>query len=276
MLCVVYGLNYLDKTTLSYASIMGLEADLNLKGSVSSPPPPVRTLNLSSFNIQNYQWLGSMFYIGYLVWEYPTNRLLQRLPLAKWSSICIIMWGITACLMAATSNFAGAVAVRFFLGVFEAAVTPGFALFTSQWYTRKEQGTRTGIWFSFNGFAQIVGGLVAYGIATGVQKNGSEIQPWKIIFLVVGLLTSAVGCIFLYFMPDNQLNARFLTAEEKIMALERIRMNQQGVGNKHFKMYQLIEALMDPMSWAFFFIALMSDIPNGKQVLDAYLIYIYD
>ena len=42
--------------------------------------------------------------------------------------------------MAATSNFAGAVAVRFFLGVFESAVTPGFALFTSQWYTRKEQG----------------------------------------------------------------------------------------------------------------------------------------
>jgi len=46
------------------------------------------------------------------------------------------------------------------LGVCEAAVTPGFALITSQWYTKKEQGTRTGIWFSFNGWAQIFGGLV--------------------------------------------------------------------------------------------------------------------
>ncbi|EHK97936.1 putative Uncharacterized transporter [Glarea lozoyensis 74030] len=82
MLCVVYGLNYLDKTTLSYASVMGLQKAIHLKG-------------------DNYQWLGSMFYIGYLVWEYPTNRLLQRLPLAKWSAFNIIMWGGTLCCMAA-------------------------------------------------------------------------------------------------------------------------------------------------------------------------------
>jgi len=244
MLCIVYGLNYLDKTTLSYASIMGLQKDIHLQGT-------------------NYQWLGSMFYIGYLAWEYPTNRLLQRLPLAKWSSFNIIMWGLTLCCMAATSNFAGAVAVRFFLGVFEAAVTPGFALFTSQWYTRKEQGTRTGIWFSFNGFAQIFGGLVAYGISVGVKKHGAAIAPWKIVFLSIGLLTVAVGCIFLYFMPDNQLNARFLTPKERLMAIERIRKNQQGVGNKHFKMYQFKEALLDPMTWAFFAFALIADIPNG-------------
>lgn len=50
MLCIVYGLNYLDKTTLSYASIMGLKPAIGLVGT-------------------DYQWLGSMFYIGYLVWE---------------------------------------------------------------------------------------------------------------------------------------------------------------------------------------------------------------
>lgn len=165
--------------------------------------------------------------------------------------------------MAATSNFAGAVAVRFFLGVFEAAVTPGFALFTSQWYTRKEQGTRTGIWFSFNGFAQIFGGLVAYGISVGVKKHGAAIDSWEIVFLVIGLLTVAAGFIFLFFMPDNQLNAKFLTPEERIMAVERIRVNNQGVGNKHFKMYQLKEALTDPITWAITFYALTADIPNG-------------
>ncbi|KAM3074430.1 Allantoate permease, variant 2 [Clarireedia jacksonii] len=244
MLCVVYGLNYLDKTTLSYASIMGLQTSLHLKG-------------------DNYQWLGSMFYIGYLVWEYPTNRLLQRLPLAKWSSFNVIAWGATLCCMAATSNFAGAVAVRFFLGLFEAAVTPGFALFTSQWYTKEEQGLRTGIWFSFNGFAQIFGGLVAYGISVGVKKHGSAIEAWKIVFLAIGLLTVAIGFIFLYFMPDNQLNAKFLKPHERLMAIERIRKNQQGVGNKHFKMYQFIEALSDPMTWAFVLYALVADIPNG-------------
>ncbi|CAL3966223.1 hypothetical protein PZA11_002943 [Diplocarpon coronariae] len=244
MLCVVYGLNYLDKTTLSYASVMGMKDAIHLHGT-------------------NYQWLGSMFYIGYLVWEYPTNRFLQRLPLAKWSALNIIMWGATLCCMAAVQSFAGAVAVRFFLGVFEAAVTPGFALFTSQWYTREEQGTRTGIWFSFNGFAQIFGCLVAYGISVGVKRHGAAIASWQMVFLTIGLITVMVGGIFLSSMPDSQLNAKFLTPQERLMAIERIRKNQQGVGNKHFKMYQLREALTDPMTWAFVLFALVADIPNG-------------
>lgn len=173
------------------------------------------------------------------------------------------MWGTTLSCFAAVNNFAGAVAVRFFLGVFEAAVTPGFALFTSQWYTKKEQGTRVGIWFSFNGFAQIFGGLVAYGIARGTAIHGSAIEPWKIVFLVTGLLTVVIGIIFLFTMPDNQMNARWLKKEDRILAVERVRINQQGIGNKHFKMYQLKEALIDPLTWAFVFYALVADIPNG-------------
>ncbi|KAH0155199.1 putative MFS allantoate transporter, partial [Aureobasidium melanogenum] len=149
------------------------------------------------------------------------------------------------------------------LGVTEAAVTPGFALLTSQWYTKKEQGSRTSIWFSFNGFAQIFGGLVAYGIAKGTRLHGSAIEPWKIIFLVTGCLTICVGFIFLWVIPDSQLNARFLSKEDRLLAVERVRCNQQGIGNKHFKMYQLKEALLDPLTWAFFFYALVADIPNG-------------
>lgn len=153
------------------------------------------------------------------------------------------------------------------LGVTEAAVTPGFALLTSQWYTKKEQGSRTSIWFSFNGFAQIFGGLLAYGIARGTAKYGSAIEPWKIVFLVTGLITVCVGFIFLWVIPDSQLNARWLSKEDRLLAVERVRVNQQGIGNKHFKMYQLKEALLDPLTWAFCFYALVGDIPNGTLKL---------
>lgn len=173
------------------------------------------------------------------------------------------MWGLVLCCMAAVQNYSGAIAVRFFLGVFEAAVTPGFAFFTSQWYTKKEQGTRIGIWFSFNGFAQIFGGLVAYGIAKGAAKYGTAIAPWRIVFLVTGSLTSALGCIFFAIVPDNQLNTRWLSKDDRRLAVERVRVNQQGIGNKHFKAYQLKEALTDPLTWAFVFYALTADIPNG-------------
>ena len=211
IMCVVYGLNYLDKTTLSYASIMGLQTDLNLTKS-------------------NYQWLGSIFYFGYLGFEYPTSRLLQRLPLAKYSAFNIILWGLTLSCTAATSNFAGIASVRLILGMFEAAVTPGFVLFTSQWYTKKEQGFRTGIWFSFNGFANVLGGLVAYGVARGTFGRNVALAGWKIIFLVWGLVTMVTGIIFLFLMPDSPLNARFLSDSERRLVIERTRHNQQGEG----------------------------------------------
>lgn len=132
-----------------------------------------------------------------------------------------------------------------------------------QWYTKREQGTRIGIWFSFNGWAQIFGGFLAYGIAKGARLHGSAIAPWKIVFLVTGLLTMAIGALFLMFMPDNQLNARWLNPLDRRLAIERVRVNQQGIGNKHFKAYQLKEALLDPLTWAFAFYALAADIPNG-------------
>lgn len=79
----------------------------------------------------------------------------------------------------------------------------------------------------------------------------------------MGLLTIGLGCIFLWIVPDNQLNARWLTKEDRVLAVARVRTNQQGIGNKHFKLYQVKEALLDPISWAFFFYALVADIPNG-------------
>lgn len=173
------------------------------------------------------------------------------------------MWGTVLALHATVWNFGSAVAARFFLGVFEAAVTPGFALLSSQWWTKKEQGSRIGIWFSFNGMGQIFGGLVAYGINVGAEKHGTAIEPWKIVFLVNGLLTACLGVVFWFVIPDNQLNARWLSAKDRVLAVARVRVNQQGIGNKHFKMYQLKEALLDPMTWAFVFYALVADIPNG-------------
>lgn len=83
------------------------------------------------------------------------------------------------------------------------------------------------------------------------------------MFLFTGLLTILLGFIFLWVVPDSQLNARWLKKEDRILAIARVRVNQQGIGNKHFKLYQAKEALTDPMTWAFFFFAVLANIPNG-------------
>ncbi|KAI5300354.1 hypothetical protein KEM55_008002 [Ascosphaera atra] len=244
LMCIIYGLNYLDKTTLSYGSVMGMKEDLGLVG-------------------DNYQWLGSLFYFGYLGFELPTTRLLQYLPIAKYSAFCVMAWGATLSCFAACTNFGGAATVRFLLGVFEASVTPGFTFITGKWYTQEEQHRRVSLWFSFNGWGQIFGGIIAYGIAVGTRLHGSAIAGWKIVFIVCGLLTFCCGIYFWYLIPDNQLNARWLDKRDRALAVERVRVNKQGIGNRTFKWDQVKEALLDPMLYAYAFYGCVSNIPNG-------------
>ncbi|KAK2743061.1 hypothetical protein FQN57_005017 [Myotisia sp. PD_48] len=206
---------------------------------------------------------GLNFLDRYIVWEYPSVRLLQRLPLAKYSAFCIIGWGMIVTFFAVASNFSGALALRFFLGMFESAVTPGFTLVTSQWYTKHEQGTRIGIWFSWIGWGSLIGSFITYGIGAGARQHGSLIPPWKSLFIITGLITISFGVWFWWLIPDNQLNARWLTKEDRVLAVARVRVNQQGIGNRTFKMYQFKEALLDPMSWAFAVFAIMVTIALG-------------
>ncbi|KAI9720350.1 MAG: hypothetical protein M1828_005734 [Chrysothrix sp. TS-e1954] len=244
VLCLVYGFNFLDKTAISYASVMGINKDLGITK-------------------YEYSWLGSLFYFGYLAMEFPVGRFLQYFPLAKYLAFGIIMRGVTLSCFAAVKDWPGAAVLRFFLGVLEASVMPGFTLLTSQWYTKPEQSARISLWASFNGFAQIFGGLVAYGIATGNDKHGYGIAAWKIVFLFCGLATVVVGFIFLIVIPDNQLNAWWLSKNDRTLAVERVRVNQQGIGNRRFKWYQLREAFIDPLTWAFVILTVAADIPNG-------------
>lgn len=108
-----------------------------------------------------------------------------------------------------------------------------------------------------------MGGLLAYGILKAVERYGSPIAAWRLLFLCTGILTILLGVAFLFLMPDSQLNAKFLSETDRILAIQRIRVNQQGIGNRHFKRYQLIETLLDPVTWALFFFALVTTISNG-------------
>lgn len=257
-MCLLYGLQYLDKTTLSYASIMGLNTDTGI----------------STFQ---YGWVGSIFYAGYLVFEYPHNRVFQRFPIIKYLSIVIVLWGVTLTCMAACTSFAGLMVVRTVLGALEGAITPGFILVTAAWYRGSEQTARIAIWCLANGGAQIVGGAIIFGIARGLDQNPSITFPgWKIVFIVTGLLTVVLGAGLYFYMPSSIPEATWLTEDEKILAVERLRVNEQGIGNKRFKMYQFKEALLDIRTWLHFLITLSLEIPSGgttvffSQLLKSY------
>ncbi|ONH68245.1 Allantoate permease [Cyberlindnera fabianii] len=241
LICFLYSVQFMDKVTNGNAAIMGLKTDLNMVGDM-------------------YSWVGTSFYLGYLAFEFPVSTLLQRFPLAKTTSVFIFLWGAVLCLHA-TPNYAGFIFLRTILGALESSVTPAMVIITSQWYKKEEQFFRTCIWFACNGFGNIFGSAIAYGIAKHAVNY--SIEGWKILFIVTGLITVVLSFAFYLHIPDTPAGAWFLTEEEKLMVVERIRSNNQGFGNRHFKKHQLIEALVDPRTWVFFFYGLLTDIPNG-------------
>lgn len=132
-------------------------------------------------------------------------------------------------------------------------------LITTMWYTRREQPIRVGIWYTANGVGNAVGGLLGYGIG---HIKGS-LPSWKYEFLIVGALCCVWGIVLFIFLPDSPVTARFLSHSEKRTSVERLRDNQTGVENKHFKLYQVKEAFCDYKTLMFFFIAAFANIPNG-------------
>ena len=137
ILLTVYFLQGLDKATLAYASVFGLIDDTGLTG-------------------DEYSWLGSVVYLAQLAMQPALAWLLVKLPLGKFTSATVLLWGTTLACMAAARNFTGLMATRFLLGAFEAGVAPSFIAITQMWWRRREQTVRISYWYAMNGITNMV------------------------------------------------------------------------------------------------------------------------
>ncbi|KAK6206986.1 major facilitator superfamily transporter [Colletotrichum tabaci] len=226
---------YLDKQSLSYASVFGLITDLNLTST-------------------QYSWCSSIFYIGQLVSEYPFIYLMSRFHLTKFVGITVVIWGIICMCLAAPTNYAGFATVRFLLGFAEGAVSPAFITITSIWYRSNEHALRTALWITMNGVAQICGSLLMYSIA---KNTALALAPWRTLFLVCGAVTSAAGVMFYLFMPNGPKDAWFLTARQKQVLSLRMAKDREGGDKTSFSVSQLKEAALDINTWFVFWFGVL-------------------
>ncbi|OQD84169.1 hypothetical protein PENANT_c014G06597 [Penicillium antarcticum] len=237
----IYFLQQLDKSTISYASIFGIVEKANLHG-------------------QQYSWLGASIYLAQLVFQPLVAYLLVKVPLAKFLAVSCLLWGISLSCMTAATNFGGLLACRIFLGIFEAGIAPAFIAVTQMWYRRREQPVRLSSWYAMNGVVNMFGSLIAYGLG---HIHSSIFASYQIIFLFFGLVTVAFSAVILVFMPDSPISAKFLHEEDKLLAIERQRMNQQGVESQEWKWDHVKEACLDPKSWFWFALMFSISVPSG-------------
>ena len=118
-------------------------------------------------------------------------------------------------------------------------------LTVSGYYTQSEQALRQSWWFSGTGWFTIIGGALNYGFA---QIESGSLRAWQYLYLLAGGLTFLFG-IWCFALPNSALTAWFLTPEERIVAVERLRAGQTGVRNQKIKPEQIKEALWDVKIW---------------------------
>ncbi|KAF7596897.1 hypothetical protein BBP40_011942 [Aspergillus hancockii] len=239
---ICYMMQYMDKLALSQATLFNLREDLNLKG-------------------PEYAWTSAIFYFGYFTWSWPSSYLIVRLPIGKYLSASVFVWGGVLLCHAAAKNFGGLMAARFFLGVGEAAIAPGFALITGMFYKREEQPARQAAWFLGNCISTIIGGVVAYGIGTITVH---AITSWQLLFLFLGAITAGISFFLIVLLPDSPQKAIFLTEAERPIAVQRTLSNKTGMMDcGEFKWNQAWLALRDPQTWFLVLYTFSVNLCNG-------------
>lgn len=209
-----------------------------------------------------------------------------------------MLWGIVVAMHAACHNFASLAIVRFLLGAIEVCTAPAVIYITgsckccfssltcltcailephchqtstlapgfcnpASWrltikvYTKDEQVVRVAIWYTTSGWASVFGGFFAWAIYHAKSFR------WQSLFVLYGSLTFCVGVILFFALAASPTDAKWLTEEEKAIALERVRENKTGTEVWRFKPSQLKEAFCDVRLYIVFLLLISTGLPNG-------------
>ncbi|KAI5479134.1 putative permease of the major facilitator superfamily [Pseudohyphozyma bogoriensis] len=242
----VYFLQILDKSVIGYSAVFGLQTNAHLVGN-------------------EYSNIGSIGYYAQLGAQPLGAYLLVKIAPRPFMVTVLFCWGASLCGMAGSKNYASLMATRFLLGWFEAACLPLFSMITASWYRRSEQPVRVAAWYSTNGAATIIGSALVYALG---HIKSDKLYNYQLIFLLFGLITVISAPVIWLTMNNNVATARFLSEEDRVKGVERLRSNNTGISQNNFKWDHVKEAALDPKTYLF---AAMSFLVNvGASVSNVF------
>lgn len=244
-------IQFVDKSTLGISAVLGIIQGTGMSGS-------------------QYSWLGSIFYLGYILFQLPNNYFLQKFTIHRYLGTLLILWGIVMGCTALCNNFAQLAVCRVLLGLFEAGTYPSLLIIINTIYRRSEQSAAYGFLWLSNGTGTMVGAACAYGIAHIGKAQG--IDTWRWPYIIWGALTVLFGIITFFFLPDSPNSFMFrLTEEEKRIVEERTKDNAV-VRVYEIKRHHIWEAIREPRLWLICFSTLFNNLHTGGLVVFSTLI----
>ena len=223
---VCYVLNYIDRVNVSFAKLQ-FQGDLQLSDA-------------------SYGLGVGLFYVGYILFEVPSNLVLQKIGARKTIMRIMCLWGLTSMAMASVSSPLQFYLARILLGAAEAGFFPGVILYLTLWFPDRMRGRI----MSFFVLAIAVSGMVG-GPASGVimQHLGGALglKNWQWLFLIEGMLPVAMGIAALFVLKDHPRDADWLSDREKDLLI--VNLKAEGRTDSRSGMQAFLTALRRPMLW---------------------------
>ncbi len=189
---IMFIVNYIDRVNIGFVRTH-LEHDLGIGAAA-------------------YGFGAGLFFIGYALFEVPSNMLLQKVGARVWLTRIMFTWGIVATMMAFIQNETHFYILRFLLGIAEAGFFPGVIYYFTRWLPGVERGKAIAIFLSGSALASLISGPLAGAL---LQIEGLGMHGWQWMFLIEGL-ASVLLCFFVWFWLDSKVHdAKWLTQEEK-------------------------------------------------------------
>jgi len=198
---IIYILNYIDRNNAAAARLQGFEQDLHLVGT-------------------QFATLLSILYVGYILFQVPSNMFLNVVGRPSlYIPSAMIVWGMISVLTGVTTNFAGALLTRLFLGMVEAAFFPGALFLISKWYKKDEISLRYTILYCGNLISNAFGSLIAAGVLANMKGKLGH-SAWRWLFYIEGALTMFFALVAMVMLPDFPHNTRWGFSAEEIQVAQ--------------------------------------------------------
>jgi MFS transporter, ACS family, tartrate transporter len=185
---------------------------------------------------------ASIFFIGYFIFEVPSNLMLDRFGARIWITRIMISWGLASAAMAFVRGETSFLVVRFLLGLFEAGFFPGMILYLTYWFPSAYRARVIAAFMLAIPVTGVIGGPLATSL---LELNGVfGLAGWQWMFLVEGVPSILLGFVVLRYMTDQPAKADWLTVQERDWLESVLERERHEVESVHSRL-GLLRALVD-------------------------------
>jgi sugar phosphate permease len=211
LLILLYTVAYIDRSVLAFAKLQ-LSGDIGLSETA-------------------YGFGAGLFFIGYFLFEVPSNLILSRVGARRWFARILVTWGAVTIAMAMVRSPMAFYVLRFLLGAAEAGLYPGILYYLTRWYPQRHLGRVLGLFLMAQPVALMITGPLS-GLLLGLDGHAG-LRGWQWLFIVSGLPAVLLAAPTLLVLPDGPAKARWLSRSDREWLLRRLEAEAPAGAEAH-------------------------------------------